>query len=314
MTEETKRSGKPRVLALTGCTASGKSDLAMALARRLPLEIVCMDSMQIYRRLDIGAAKPSREDREEIPHHMLDLLEPTESYSVAEYVQAAERCFQEIWGRGKIPFLVGGTGLYLKSLSQGMNLGVQKSDPAIRARLEAVAMEPRGRERLHRMLQEKDAVAAAKLHPNDARRVIRALEVYELTGRPMSSTRQTKTERPYEVFSLALRMPRQELFDRIEKRINVMMARGLRREVEGLMESGVPADAQAMQGIGYKELVPAIRGDVSEEEAVRQIVLHTRHYAKRQETWLKGEEEIRWIDAGSGVFDELLYQAETFLQ
>ena len=177
---------KPKVLALTGCTASGKSDLAMKLALEYPVEIVCMDSMQIYRRMDIGTAKPTRSEQKLVPHHMLDILEPEESYAVARYVEDAERVFGDIWQRGKIPLLVGGTGLYLKSLLHGMTLGQQESDPAVRARYEAVAAEPDGKARLHTMLEKVDEETARRLHPNDLRRVVRALEIYELTGTPMS--------------------------------------------------------------------------------------------------------------------------------
>lgn len=167
---------KPKVLALTGCTASGKSGLAMKLAREYPMEIVCMDSMQIYRRMDIGTAKPTLAEQKLVPHHMLDILEPEESYAVARYVEDAERVFADIWQRGKLPLLVGGTGLYLKSLLHGMTLGQQESDPAVRARYEAIAAEPDGKARLHTMLEKVDEETARRLHPNDLRRVVRALE------------------------------------------------------------------------------------------------------------------------------------------
>ena len=166
---------KPKVLALTGCTASGKSDLAMKLALEYPVEIVCMDSMQIYRRMDIGTAKPTQAEQKLVPHHMLDILEPEESYAVARYVEDAERVFADIWRRGKLPLLVGGTGLYLKSLLHGMTLGQQESDPAVRARYEAVAAEPDGKAKLHALLEKVDEETARRLPPNDLRRVVRAL-------------------------------------------------------------------------------------------------------------------------------------------
>ena len=265
---------KPKVLALTGCTASGKSDLAMKLALEYPVEIVCMDSMQIYRRMDIGTAKPTRSEQKLVPHHMLDILEPEESYAVARYVEDAERVFGDIWQRGKIPLLVGGTGLYLKSLLHGMTLGQQESDPAVRARYEAVAAEPDGKARLHTMLEKVDEETARRLHPNDLRRVVRALEIYELTGTPMSRQKRQEPERPYDLLPMALRMPRPELQTRIAQRVQEMMRQGLLREVQGLLDSGVPAESQSMQAIGYKELVPVCRGQVAEADAVWQIILN----------------------------------------
>ena len=305
---------KPKVLALTGCTASGKSGLAMKLAREYPMEIVCMDSMQIYRRMDIGTAKPTRSEQKQVPHHMLDILEPEESYAVARYVEDAERVFADIWQRGKIPLLVGGTGLYLKSLLHGMTLGQQESDPAVRARYAAIAAEPDGKIKLHALLEKVDEETARRLHPNDLRRVVRALEVYELTGTPMSRQKRQEPERPYDLLPMALRMPRPELQTRIAQRVQEMMRQGLLREVQGLLDSGVPAESQSMQAIGYKELVPVCRGQVAEADAVWQIILNTRHYAKRQETWFRAEEAIRWVDAGPSAPDELRRMIDGFWQ
>lgn len=272
-----------------------------------------MDSMQIYRRMDIGTAKPTRSEQKQVPHHMLDILEPEESYAVARYVEDAEQVFGDIWQRGKIPLLVGGTGLYLKSLLHGMTLGQQESDPAVRARYEAVAAEPDGKARLHTMLEKVDEETARRLHPNDLRRVVRALEIYELTGTPMSRQKRQEPERPYDLLPMALRMPRPELQTRIAQRVQEMMRQGLLREVQGLLDSGVPAESQSMQAIGYKELVPVCRGQVAEADAVWQIILNTRHYAKRQETWFKAEEAVRWVDAGPSALDELRRRTDEFL-
>lgn len=286
---------KPRIIAVTGATASGKSALAMQLAAKLNAEIVCMDSMQIYQGMDIGTAKPTLQDRQAIPHHMLDVVSPSNPYTVADYAEQAARVIREILSRNRLPMLVGGTGLYLKALMHGLSLGVSRSDPAVRARLESVADQPGGRQTLHGMLAKVDAVSAAKLHPNDIRRVIRALEVFELTGTPLSQTRQEENGE-FSVLPLVIRMERERLFERIEKRVDIMLEQGLLAEVQRLLAAGVPADAQSMQGIGYKEMVPVVSGIVSQEVARGQIILNTKHYAKRQETWFKGEPAALWLE------------------
>lgn len=305
---------KPLVIAVAGATGSGKSALALALAKRLEGEIICMDSMQIYRGMDIGTAKPTPQERREIPHHMLDIVEPAETYAVADYAREAERAIAQVWARGKLPMLVGGTGLYLKALMHGLSLGGAKSDEKLRQRLNAIANTPNGREALHEMLEKADPDAAKRLHPNDVRRVVRALEVYELTGRPISRQPREGQERPFQMLPLALTMPRPALYDRLEKRVHEMMRLGLADEVRGLLKSGVSPQAQAMQGIGYKELVCVVQGTDSIEAAARQIILNTRHYAKRQETWLRAEPAMIWLDALSGeVTEEALCIIERFL-
>jgi len=286
---------KPQVIAISGPTASGKSDLALKLAKELNGEIICMDSMQIYRRMNIGTAKPTLEDQALVPHHMLDIVDPTETYAVADYAVAAEKVILDIASRGKQPVLVGGTGLYLKALMHGLSLGNASGDEKIRARLYAIAEETDGKIRLHRKLAEVDPVSAAKFHPNDTRRVIRALEVFELTGVPISQQKQEEPERPFHILPLAIDMPRDILYARLEKRVHLMMKQGLLQEVEGLLESGVTPQMQSMQGIGYKELIPVVQGTQQLESAIWQIILNTRHYAKRQGTWLRTEPKSIWI-------------------
>ena len=287
---------KPQVIAISGPTASGKSELAVRLAQALNGELICMDSMQIYRRMDIGTAKPTPQERALVPHHMLDILEPTENYAVADYAVEAEKTIFSIAERGKTPILVGGTGLYLKALMHGLALGNANGDEAIRARLYAAAEEADGKIKLHRELEKVDPVSAAKFHPNDIRRVIRALEVYELTGTPISQQKQEQAERPYDILPLAIDMPRDILYARLEKRVHLMMEQGLLKEVKALLDSGVTPQMQSMQGIGYKELVPVINGETDEKSAVWQIILNTRHYAKRQGTWLRTEPKTVWIN------------------
>lgn len=291
---------KPRIVAVTGATASGKSALSMELAACLHAEIVCMDSMQIYQGMDIGTAKPSPADRQAVVHHMLDIVSPAEPYTVADYAQQATAVIRDVLKRGRLPLLVGGTGLYLKALMHGLSLGVAPSDPAVRQRLEAIADEPGGRQKLHRMLADVDEASARKLHPNDLRRVIRAIEVYELTGTPLSQTRQEENGE-FDVLPLAIRMERETLYRRIEKRVDVMLESGLYDEVRSLLEAGVPPQAQSMQGIGYKEIIPVIAGQATLDKARSEIILNTKHYAKRQETWFKGENATLWLEKENAV-------------
>ncbi len=303
---------KPAVIAVAGPTASGKSDLGLALTRRLDGEIVCMDSMQIYRRMDIGTAKPTAQERALVPHHMLDVADPTEAYAVADYAVAAERVIAEILSRGRVPILVGGTGLYLKALMDGLSLGGAGGDERLRAELNALADEPGGKERLHDRLAAVDPETAARLHPNDRRRVIRAIEVYEQTGVPMSRQNHAAQDRPFRVLPLALEWPRDLLYARLEARVHRMMEMGLLREVGALLESGVAPTAQSMQGIGYKELIPVVMGQGDVDRAVWEIIVHTRHYAKRQGTWLRAEPRCVWLDARDA--DALLARAAPLAQ
>ena len=304
---------KPQVIAISGPTASGKSDLALKLAQTLNGEIICMDSMQIYRRMDIGTAKPTMEEQAIVPHHMLDIVEPTENYAVADYAQATEKVIFEIAARGKQPILVGGTGLYLKALMHGLSLGNAGGDEKIRARLYAMADEPDGKFRLHRRLSEVDPVSAGKFHPNDIRRVIRALEVFELTGTPISQQKQEEPDRPFSVLPLAIDMPRDILYARLEKRVHQMMKQGLLQEVKALLESGVAPCMQSMQGIGYKEVIPVVQGTQCVDDAVWQIILNTRHYAKRQGTWLRTEPQTIWMtEEPEKRFDAAMKHIEVF--
>lgn len=288
---------KPRVLVLAGPTASGKTALSIGIAKTLDCEIVCMDSMQIYRGMDVGTAKPTPEEQAGIPHHMLDVASPCERYSVARYQQEAEQVMGEILERGHTPLLVGGTGLYLRALRSPMALGGAGSDEVIRSALEAEAAEDGGRERLHERLEKVDPETAARLPVNDVRRVIRALEVYQLTGTPFSRQENPAREVPFEYRAAALTMERETLYRRVELRVDEMMRQGLLEEVRMLLESGVPADAQSMKGLGYKELIPCILSGAPLEPAVAAIKQGTRHYAKRQLTWLRREEALHWVDA-----------------
>lgn len=282
---------------LTGPTASGKTALSIRLAKAYECEIVCVDSMQIYRRMNIGTAKPTTEEMAGIPHHMIDVAEPDESFSVARYQEMAEACIADIHARGKRALLVGGTGLYLRALRQPMAMGDVSGDDAIRAELEAIAAEDGGRKRIHDMLEAVDPDTAARLHLNDVRRVVRALEVYRLTGVPFSRQTQIQTDSRFSYRVASLTMDRALLYERIEKRVDIMVEQGLVEEVRGLLDNGVPADCQAMKAIGYKEIVPFLRGEATWEQTDYQLKLNTRHYGKRQLTWMRREEDVCWVDS-----------------
>lgn len=287
---------KPTVLGFVGPTASGKSALALLAAKELEGEVVCMDSMQVFRGMDIGTAKASRQDRETVPHHMLDIVAPDDPYSVAEYQAGAKAVIEDILSRGRLPVLCGGTGLYLRALSREMRFGDTPSSVLIRERYLHMAQEE-GNEAVHNILKEKDPETAKRLHPNNLRRVIRALEVLELTGQPMSAQQpQTDEDGPYNLKLYALVWPRQELYERINARADRMLRDGLLRELKGLIDAGVNPQAQSMQGLGYKELLPYLNGETSLEDAMELLSRRTRNYAKRQMTWFTADKRITWLN------------------
>ena len=285
------------VYVLAGPTASGKTAHAIAIAHRLDCEIVCMDSMQIYRGMDIGTAKPTAAEMDGIPHHMLDVADPTESFSVARYQEMAEKCIRDIADRGHRALLVGGTGLYLRALRHPMTMGSVQGDESIRQELQEEADREGGKARLHEELRRVDPASAARLHENDVRRIIRALEVYRLTGVPFSNQALPEEPPPFDYRVVSLTMDRAALYERINRRVDLMVQSGLIEEVRGLLSRGVPPDAQAMKGLGYKEIIPYLAGECSLEDAVYELKLGTRHYAKRQLTWMRREEDVCWVDS-----------------
>ncbi|PLT45805.1 tRNA dimethylallyltransferase [Paenibacillus pasadenensis] len=296
---------KPPLLVLLGPTAVGKTKLSLELAKAYGAEIISGDSMQVYRGMDIGTAKIRPEEMEGVPHHLIDIRDPRESYSAADFQEACSRLIPEIAGRGRLPFIVGGTGLYIESVCYGYRFSQAASDESYRAELQAFG-EAQGAEALHARLAAADPESAARLHPNDTRRVIRALEILHLTGETMSGQLAgQKKESPYELCLLGLTMDRAELYRRIERRIDLMMEEGLAEEVARLLASGVPDDAVAMQGLGYKELVPWLRGERSREEAAELLKRDTRRFAKRQLSWFRHMKDIEWIDAGENFHNNL---------
>jgi len=283
---------------LTGPTASGKTDLSLDIAERNGWEICCMDSMQIYRGMDIGTAKPSPEERRRVPHHLLDLCEPTETFSVAMYRERAEALIREKWQKERRELLfVGGTGLYLQALMHPMSMGCVPADETLRAELNRLAETPEGKQKLHRMLQDLDADTASRLPLNDVRRTIRAIEVSRTTGIPFSRQPERMEESPFLWRVAALELPREILYDRINRRVRDMIDQGLEAEVWGLLAQGVHPGAQSMQALGYKDMMLYLEGVRTLEKTIEEIQKGTRHYAKRQGTFLRREPAIMYIPA-----------------
>jgi tRNA dimethylallyltransferase len=280
---------------LTGPTASGKSAVGMELARRIGAEIVSLDSIALYRGMDIGTAKPTAEERREAPHHLIDVLDPHEEFSLAQYIEAAGRAAAEISGRGRQVLFVGGTPLYLKGLLRGVFQG-PPADWELRRRLADKARQ-HGSARLHERLAEIDPVAAARLHPNDTRRLIRAIEVFEKTGRPISELqRQFEIERPAEECRVfVLDWPRKELCDRIDRRVEQMFADGLVEEVQRLLVDPRPLGRTARQAVGYREVIEHLEGHHTLADTIESVRLHTRQLAKRQCTWFRSLSECRFV-------------------
>ena len=290
---------KPKVIAIVGPTGSGKTDTAIWLCQQLNGEIVSMDSMQIYRQMDIGTAKPTKEQMQTVPHHMIDVVDPSHRFTVSDYREMAFEAIEDILSRGKLPILVGGTGLYLNALSYEMHLGDSGANSELREELNQIAKQPDGPRELHRRLAEVDPTSASKLHENDVRRIIRALEVFAESGRPISErTDETKEEGPYRILVYGLTLPRAEMYERINQRVDQMVADGLVDEVKALLEQGIEPmeEGGAMQAIGYKEIVSALRKEISLKYAVDMIKQGSRRYAKRQWTWFRRDERTKWFD------------------
>ncbi len=282
--------------ALTGPTASGKTELSLRLAEKNGWEIACMDSMQVYRGMDIGTAKPTAGERRRVRHHLLDLCDPSEPFSVAMYREQAEALIRRKWTEeGKELLFVGGTGLYLQALMHPMGMGSVPADEELRAELRETAEQENGREKLHEMLRRLDPETADRLPLNDVRRTIRAIEVSRATGIPFSRQPPREASSEFEWRTAAASLPREVLYERINRRVDRMMETGLEAEVRGLLESGVSPKAQSMQALGYKELILYLEGVWPLEKAVDEIRKGTRHYAKRQETFLRREKEIAFF-------------------
>lgn len=295
---------KPLII-LTGPTAVGKTSLSLKLARQNGGEIISADSMQVYKHMDIGSAKVMPEEREGIPHYLIDECEPWEEFHIVRFQQAARKYMEQIYSHGNIPILVGGTGFYIQSVLYDIDFSNQNSNPLYRSELEEIA-ENKGNNFLHTMLQKVDPKAAEEIHANNRKRVIRALEYHHSTGQKISehNEAQRAKESPYNFLYLVLNDRRELLYEKIEKRVDVMMEQGLLQEVKNLMELGCTRDMVSMQGLGYKELIDYLEGKCSLEEAVYIIKRDTRHFAKRQLTWFKRERDVTWINKYDFQYDE----------
>lgn len=294
------RNDKPKLLVLLGPTAVGKTKLSIELARALSCEIISGDSMQVYRGMDVGTAKITEKEMGGVPHHLIDVLEPDQPFSVAMFQEWCRKLIPEITGRGRLPFIVGGTGLYIESVCYEFQFTEAGADENFRAREQAFA-ETHGAEALHAKLAELDPKSAARLHPNDVRRVIRALEIVHLTGETLSSQLEKQQKQsPYELCLIGLTMDRQMLYNRIERRIDDMLRLGLVDEVHGLLRKGYRRDAVSMQGLGYKEIVEHLVDGIPLDVAVEKLKRDTRRFAKRQLSWFRHMKDIAWIDVGDG--------------
>ena len=302
-----------KLVVIAGPTATGKSALAVAVAEALDGEVVSADSMLVYRGMNIGTAKPTPAERRGVPHHMIDLVEPDEEYSVAVYQKQAREWVGRILAKGKTPILAGGTGLYLRAVIDDYDFTAVASEPRLRAALLEEAARD-GSAALHRKLAGFDQRAAARLHPNDARRITRALEVYYLTGKPISDAWRLEEKKTlYDLVFLGLHLDRPELYQRIEKRVDAMLAAGLVEEVRGLRDRGYGAELTSMQGLGYKEILAYLAGTSTKDEAVTLLKRNTRRFAKRQLTWFRRDPRIKWLPAdgdpaGPGNLREIIKQ------
>jgi len=286
--------GKIKVLVIVGSTAIGKTQLALELATEINAEIISADSMQIYKYMDIGTAKPTLDEQKRVKHHLIDILCPDESFSAALFKKRARQAVSSINRQGKIAIVAGGTGLYIKALTKGLFKG-PKANASLRQTLwEKIKKE--GGSHLHRELADVDPATASRLHPNDFFRIIRALEVYYLTRRPISEQHEEHSfkDSPFETLKIGLHLDRQQLYARIEDRIDKMVASGLVYEVKSLLDMGYTGDLNSMKGLGYKQIIEYLLGDPSFDDATLQIKQDTKRYAKRQMTWFRADPEINW--------------------
>lgn len=303
---------KPRIVVIAGPTAAGKTTVSIETAIHCCGEIVSADSVQVYRHMDIGSAKPTVEQRSTVPHHMIDVCDPDEDFSAGDYVKLARRCIREIVERNRVPVVVGGTGLYLRLLLGGV-VDVPPSDNRLRAQLRAKEARE-GPGTLHALLERVDSKSAAEISPSNLVRIIRALEVFDRTGRRFSSLTRDHgfRDRPYDVLFIALHVDRAILYERIDKRVDRMIEDGLLKEVSNLNRLGFSRELKAMQAIGYRHANMALAGELSETEAIRLMKRDTRRYAKRQLTWFRSEPEAVWCASADPA--EVILMVDHFLE
>lgn len=286
-----------KLFILAGPTAVGKTDISIEVAKKIDGEIISADSMQIYKYMNIGSAKIAKGEMQEIPHYLIDIINPKENFNVSRYKNLAEKTIEDIYSRNKFPMLVGGTGLYINSLICNYGFTDAKVDVNYRNYLENLA-KVQGREYVHSLLKDIDAVSYERLYPNDLKRVVRALEVHKLTGKTIGefNSKDSLYDIPYKIYYFVLNMDRVKLYERINKRVDLMIEKGLIDEVKNLKSMGYTKDMQSMKGIGYKELIRYLEGDISLDEAVYLIKKGSRNYAKRQLTWFRKDERVIWVN------------------
>lgn len=300
---------KQPLIVLTGPTAVGKTSLSISLAKAVNGEIISADSMQVYKKMDIGSAKIRSEEMQGIPHYLVDVLEPEEEFHIVKFQQMAKKAMEDIYSRGKVPILVGGTGFYIQAVTKDIDFTEAQQENDYRKELEALA-EEKGGEHLHEMLRKVDPVSADAIHAHNVKRVIRALEFYHQNGSPISAhnEEQKQHESPYNLAYFVLNMPRELLYERIDLRVDQMMKEGLLEEVSRLKKEGCHRGMVSMQGLGYKEILAYLDGEYPLEEAVRVLKRDTRHFAKRQLTWFRREQELTWVNK-----DQFSYQEDQIL-
>lgn len=303
---------RPLVI-LTGPTAVGKTALSVAFAKAINGEIISADSMQVYRHMDIGSAKVTKEEMEGVPHHLIDVLEPAEEFNVVLFQKMARQAAEEIESRGHIPILVGGTGFYIQALLYNIDFAENDEDRRLRRSLEEIAKE-QGVSALYEKLRAVDPESCEIIHANNVKRVIRAIEFYEKTGKKISAHNREQRQNisPYRFAYFVLNDDREKIYRQIDQRVNLMMERGLVEEVRALRAMGCSRGMVSMQGLGYKEILSYLEGEISQEEAVYLIKRDTRHFAKRQLTWFKREKEVTWIE--KNVFDYSSQNTLAFMQ
>ena len=306
---------KQKLLVLGGPTAVGKTELSIRLAEKLNGEIISADSMQIYKYMDIGSAKVTKEEMRGIKHHLIDVIEPDRPFSVADFKEYGDKALKDIISRGKFPIIAGGTGLYINSLTCNMMFTEAEKDEEYRRELENLADE-KGNEYVHDMLKDIDPISYKEIHFNNRKRVIRALEVYKLTGKPFSSYNAGEDfyKSDYDVYYYVLTMDREKLYNRINKRVDIMMEKGLLEECINLKNLGYTSDMQSMQGIGYKEILYYLENKISLEEAVNMIKQGSRNYAKRQLTWFRRDKRCIFLDKDVLSDDDIINKIITDLK
>ena len=299
---------KPLII-LTGPTAAGKSDLAVRLAQMIGGEIISADSMQVYRQMDIGTAKIRTDEMQGITHHLIDVKDPDEPFNVVIFQDLAKDAMEKIYAKGHIPILTGGTGFYIQAVLRDINFAENDNDSSCRKELEQIA-ETHGPVFLHQMLLEKDPESAAAIHPNNVKKVIRALEFLQQTGEKISDHNRIQAEQkpPYNFAYFVLTLDRERLYARIDQRVDQMIEAGLVQEVKKLMDQGYDTHLVSMQGLGYKEVCAYLKGECTLLEAIEQIKLGTRHFAKRQLTWFRREKEVIWLDKDSYTSEDEMLQ------